>query len=164
MTGAWKRLVTSRAHWKYTTFLQNLKYVLSGYILLHFSDDMSTKGYKLYNFFLHCRCGFIKQHSEKTCRDDIALLVACFTAVKTIVLTKANTVKMHLLKQPWHFSFLIQDYKLFCGVSWFIFHRTCIYVLYQVSYWASLPCQKNHTYTMHWLGKVFLGHHKVLFY
>ncbi len=73
------------------------EYVLSGYILLNFSDDLSTKGYKLYHFFLHRRCAFIKQHSEKTCRDDIALLVARFTAVNTIVLTKANRVKMHLL-------------------------------------------------------------------
>lgn len=52
------------------------EYVLSGYILLHFSDDTSTKGYRLYHFFLHRRCAFIKQHSEKTCRNDNALLVA----------------------------------------------------------------------------------------
>ncbi len=66
-------------------------------ILLHFSDDKSTRGKSI--FFLHCRCGLLNstiswKHvpvDTKWLQNDIALLVTNFTAVNSPV-SGAKTV------------------------------------------------------------------------
>lgn len=55
-------------------------------------------------------------------------------------------IKTHLLKEPCHFSLLLQDFQLFNRDSFFRGCKPKSSILYQVSCRASLLAQESHTY------------------